>query len=234
MSYIAGWAFIIGLLLILALAIASLWLWGGVRRGALGHLMTGALLLVSGAVFVYVPLFNAFARMDNAYLGNGFLGLFLILLGVTFVIGSLAGYGVPAWLAALLWLATAGFGIFGVSWVASVTPNPSSAILIFAALVLGGSLLYITVRGYPAEAGTALALVTAAFALVWWIDGGSLRDFTPVTSIDGPIYKPPVLDIEQLLPCLLIATVLFFVGRFLQSRLRSQRPPTISAFASSQ
>jgi hypothetical protein len=232
MGDIAGWAVIIGLLLMLALAIASLWLWGGVGRGALGHLLAGALLLVSGAAFVYVPLINAFARMDNAYLGNGILGLFLVLLGVALLIGSLAGYGVSAWLAVLLWLATVTFGIFGVSWLASVTPNPSSAILIFAALVLGGPLLYITVRGYLTEAGTTLALVAAGFALVWWIDGGSLRDFTPVTRIDGPLYKPPVLDIEQFLSCLLIATVLFFVGRFLQPRLRGQRHSTISAFAS--
>lgn len=57
----------------------------------------GALLLLSVAGFVYVPLINTFARMDNASLGNGILGLFLILLGVTLLIGSLAGYGARAW-----------------------------------------------------------------------------------------------------------------------------------------
>src|SRR5262245_20577055 len=58
---IISWAFLIGVLLLPPLAIASLWLWGGARRGALGHFMAGALLLVSGAVFYFVRAINVFA-----------------------------------------------------------------------------------------------------------------------------------------------------------------------------
>jgi hypothetical protein len=39
---IFNWTFWITLLLLLLLAVASLWLWGGARRGGLGHLMAGA------------------------------------------------------------------------------------------------------------------------------------------------------------------------------------------------
>ena len=96
----------IGMLLWLLAGIASLWVWGGAGRGALGHLMAGAVLLVSGAIFAYVPRINAFARMDNSYLGNAWISSILMLVGIILLIGSLAGYGVPAWPTALLCLAS--------------------------------------------------------------------------------------------------------------------------------
>ena len=57
--------------------------------------MAGALLLLAGAIFLYVPEIHAFARMDNAYLGNAWFGSYFVLLGLILLIGSLAGYGVP-------------------------------------------------------------------------------------------------------------------------------------------
>ena len=115
MSDIASWAFLIGVLLVLALplalAIASLWLWGGARRGALGHLMAGAFLLVTGAIFIYVTWINVFARMDDLWSwDNTGFGEYFMLLGVILLIGSLAGYGVHPWLVALLVVASAMFG----------------------------------------------------------------------------------------------------------------------------
>jgi hypothetical protein len=74
--------------------IVSLWLRGGAKRGALGHLAAGTLALVSGTLFMHVTIINAFARMDNAYLGNGILGGYFIFAGVTLLLGALAGYGV--------------------------------------------------------------------------------------------------------------------------------------------
>jgi len=219
-----NWAFWIGILLWLLAAIASFWLWGGARRGALGHLAAGTLALVSGTLFIHVAVINAFARMDNAYLGNGLLGGYLVLAGVTLLIGALAGYGVRAWIAALLWLAIAAFAYFGIPWLARVVPFPDSGTILFAALILGGVLLYVALRGFLVEAAVAIALAAAVLALVWWIYGGDLRAFIPVTSIDEPYYKPPVLDIEQFIPCLLVVTALFFAGRFIQGRLRGQRP----------
>lgn len=90
-------------------------------------------------------------------------------------------------------------------------------------LLLGGALLYIALRGDRAEAGIALALTAMGVARVWWLSGGALHAFTPVRSINEPIYKPPVLDVGPLLACLLVATVLFFAGRFIQGRLRGQQ-----------
>jgi hypothetical protein len=222
------WAFWIGMALWLVAAVASLWLWGGARRGALGHLAAGALALVSGTFFIHVTVINVFARMDNAYLGNGIFGGYLVLAGATFLIGALAGYGVRAWIAALLWLAAAAFAYFGVPWLARVVPFPDSGLILFSSVVLCGVLLYVALRGYLVDAAIAVALAATGLTLVWWIYGGDLRAFIPVEAIDGSsnglVYKPPVLDVEQFLPCLLIVTVLFFIGRFIQGRLRGQRP----------
>jgi hypothetical protein len=231
----------IGLPLLLPLAIASLWLWGGARRGALGHLMAGALLLVSGAVFYYVRAINVFARMDNSYLYNDIFGPYFMLLGVTLLIGSLIGFGLPPWLAALVWVPSAAlsgagvvvlwvaFAMFAprnVPWLANALPN--EGVLLYAAILLGGVLLVVMARGYFLEALIAVALTTAGFALIWRIAGWTMRDFTPVTILaDEYFYKPPYLDLGQIFACLLTAAVLFFAGRFIQGRLRRQPlPPT--------
>ncbi|HEY7022604.1 MAG TPA: hypothetical protein VH349_15920 [Ktedonobacterales bacterium] len=230
---IINWALLIGVLLTLPLAVASLWLWGGARRGALGRLMAGALLLVSGAVFLYVPQINVFARMDNAYLGNAWLGSWFMLLGVILLIGSLAGYGVHPWLTALLVVASVLFTFFGNPLLTRIAPTPDSEILLYAALLLGGVLIYITLRGYFLEALIAATLTTLGFALAWRLSGGDLRAFTPVTILDDQhFYKPPVLDFGPLFICLFVATVLFFAGRFIQGVLRSQRPPAIAEVVS--
>jgi hypothetical protein len=179
-----NWAFWIGILLWLLAAVASFWLWGGVRRNALGHLAAGTLALVSGTLFIHVAVINAFARMDNAYLGNGLLGGYLVLAGVTLLIGALTGYGVRWWIAALLWLAAAALAHVGIPWLANALPFPDSGTLLFAALVLGGVLFYVALRGQLAEAAMAVALAAAGLALAWWIYGGDLRAFVPVTSVD--------------------------------------------------
>ena len=231
---IVNWAFWIGMLLALPLAVASFWLWGGVRRGALGHLMAGALLLVSGAIFDYIPLINVFARMDNAYLVNAWFGSWFMLLSVILLIGSLAGYGVHPWLVAMLVIASALYGVFSYPLLTHIAPTPYSEILLYAALLLGGVLLYITLRGYFIEVIIAVTLTTLGFALVWRIAGGDLRAFTPVKVIDDRFfYKPPLLDFGPLFACLLTATVLFFAGRFIQGLLRSQRPPAVAEVVSS-
>jgi hypothetical protein len=223
---IFNWTFWITLLLLLLLAVVSLWLWGGARRGGLGHLMAGALLLVSGAVFLYVLQINVFARMDNSYLANVWFGSYFMFLGVTLLIGSLASYGVRPWLAALLWVASAAFALFGVSWLGSVAAFLNGGILLYTALLLGSVLLYIVAHGYLVEAIIAAALTTLGFAQVWWIAGGTMRAFTPVTIVaDEHFYKPPLLDDGPLFVCLILATVHFFIGRFIQGRLRGQRPP---------
>ena len=238
MSDIASWAFLIGFLLVLALplalAIASLWLWGGARRGALGHLMAGALLMVTGAIFVYITWINVFARMDDLWSwDNTGFGDYFMLLGVILLIGSLAGYGVHPWLVALLVIASEMFGIFGVSWLAKLAAFPDGGMLLYSALLLGGVLLYITLRGYFIEAIIAVTLTTLGFALVWRIAGGDMRAFTPVTIVaEEYFYKPPLLDPGHVFVCLFTATALFFAGRYIQRLLRSQRPPAVAELVS--
>jgi hypothetical protein len=231
------------MLLLLPLSVASLWLWGGARRGALGHLMAGALLLVSGAVFYYVQVINIFARMDNTYLYNNIFGSYFMLIGVTLLIGSLIGYGVPTWLAALLWVPSAAlsgagvvvlwvaFAMFApthIGWLAKAVPN--EGVLLYAAILLGGALLCLMARGYFLEALITVTLTTLGFALIWRIAGWTLRDFTPVTILaDEYYYKPPYPDLGQILVCLLTAAAVFFAGRFIQGRLRRQPEPPAPA-----
>jgi len=113
-----------------------------------------------------------------------------------------------------------------VSWLGRVAAFPDGGILLYAAFLLGSALLYIVARGYLVEAIIAVALTTLGFAQVWWIAGGTMRAFTPVTIVtDEYFYKPPLLDDGPLFVCLILATVLFFVGRFIQGRLRGQLPP---------
>jgi hypothetical protein len=246
------WGSAIGMLLLLPLAVASLWLWGGARRGALGHLMAGALLLVSGAVFYYVQVINVFARMDNTYLYNDIFGSYFMLLGVTLLIGSLIGYGVPSWLAALLWVPSVMFGrvalvwfwiaVFlfvpaGIGWldktVLLATALPDAGVLLYATLLLSGALLCLLARGYFLEALIAVTLTALGFALIWRIAGWTMRDFTPVTILaDEYFYKPPYVDLGQIFACLLTAAALFSAGRLIQWRLRRQpEPPAPAAVA---
>ena len=157
-----------------------------------------------------------------------------MLLGVILLIGSLAGYGAHPWLVALLVVASILFAFFGNPALTRIAPAPYSEILLYAALLLGGVLLYITLRGYFIEAIIAVTLTALGFALAWRLSGGDMRAFTPVTIIDDQhFYKPPVLDFGPLFARLLTATVLIFAGRFIQCLLRSQRPSVIAAGASS-
>lgn len=236
---VIGGAFWIGMVLLLPLSIASLWLWGGARRSALGQLIAGAFLLVSGAVFYYVQEINVFARMDNAYLFNIIFGLYFMFLGVILLAGALVGYGVPWWLAALLWVASVVIGRIGVFWlwIASAVFAPSNiswlakafpdeGVLLYATIVLGGVLLYLVARGYFIEIVIAVTLTTLGFALVWRIAGVSMRDFTPVTILaDQYFYKPPLLGLGPLFVCLMLGIIFFFAGRFIQGCLRRQPEP---------
>ncbi|HEY7023151.1 MAG TPA: hypothetical protein VH349_18680 [Ktedonobacterales bacterium] len=220
---IATWAFWIGILLWQVAAIVSLWLWGGVKRSALGHLAAGILALVSGTLFIHVTIINVFARMDNAYLGNGILGGYFIFAGATLLLGALAGYGVYVWVVVLLWLGAAAFAYFGIPWLTNIVPFPDSGLLLFTMVLLIGVLSAVMVRGYAVEIAVSVMLALAGIALVWWIYGAGFRAFTPVETLEGSSYKPPALDLWPFLACLIAVTALFFAGRFIQGRLRGPR-----------
>jgi hypothetical protein len=174
---LATWAFWIGILLWQVAAIVSLWLWGGVKRSALGHLAAGILALVSGTLFIHVTVINVFARMDNAYLGNGIFGGYFIFAGVTLLLGALAGYGVYVWVVVLLWLGAAAFAYFGIPWLTNLVPFPDSGLLLFTMVLLIGVLGAVMARGYAVE--TAVSPCRSCSR--WWgsrSSGGSMaRDF---------------------------------------------------------
>jgi hypothetical protein len=98
-------------------------------------------------------------------------------------------------------------------------------------LLLIGVLGAVMLRGYAVEATVAIMLALAGIALVWWIYGAGLRTFTPVETTDGPIYKPPALDFGSFLTCLIAVTALFFIGRFIQRRLRGSGPVILATRA---
>lgn len=224
-----NWAFWIGVLLWIAACVSTVWVWGGSKRNALGQLTAGMLMLISGTLFIHVAVIhvaviNVYAQMDNAYLGNGFLGLPLIISGMILLIGSLAGYGAPIWVAGLLLLGYALFGVFGVYRVALVIPIRDSATLLFAAVLIIGVLLYATIRGYALDVLISALLAWPGVALVWIIYGAGLQAFPPVDTIGIDVVEPPVLGFGPFLACLLIAASLFVATHFIQQWLRGDAP----------
>jgi hypothetical protein len=188
----------------------------------LGLLAAGALLLVSGTLFIHVAIINAYARMANAYLSNGLLGGFLVITGATVLVSCLMGYGVRGWLVLVLWVATFAVGFFGAPLLAHVTSFTDSTPVLFAALVLGAVLLYVLLRGYVGRrphrrcAGgivpdCRLAGVRGRHARVH-----SRRDNWRQRRLQAPL-----LDIKPYLACILFGTGLLITGRLIQPLGRS-------------
>jgi hypothetical protein len=223
LDLVLSYALLVGLLLWLALSVATFWLWGGAKRNALGQLAAGALYLVAGTLFIYVAVINVYARMDNAYLSNGILGLALIVVGATLLIGSLAGYGVPWWGTLLVWLAAFALYWFGSSWLARVFPGDGGSLLPFAAFMLVAIFAYVVARRRGWDVAIAIALAGAGLALVWLVYGAGIEAFTPVGQISEPIIKPPLLDFWPFTFCLLSGVAVFLGGRAIQVRLRTPR-----------
>jgi hypothetical protein len=219
---VANIGFWFGSPLWLVACLSSLWLWGGARRNALGLLAAGALLLVSGTLFIHVAVINAYARMDNAYLSNGLLGGFLVIAGATVLVDCLMGYGVRGWLVLVLWVATFAFGFFGAPLLARVISFTDSTPVLFAALVLGAVLLYVLLRGYVGDVLIAVVLAGLCLIVVWLVYGAGTRAFIPVETIGGSDdYKPPLLDIKPYLACILFGTGLLITGHLIQPLGRS-------------
>lgn len=219
-AIISLWPFVF-ILLLLWLVLTPLWSWGGARRNALGLLPAGALYLAAGALFMYVPLINVYARMDNAYLGNGFGGLVLALLGVTLLAESLVGYDIPWWGALLCWLAALALYWFNGVLLARIFSPEIANTLAYAGAVIIIILAIVLVRLRVWDVLIALVLAAAGLALVWWVYGAGFDAFTPVDTIGpDPIKEPPALNVLPFAVCLLAGVAIFLGGRSLQALLR--------------
>jgi hypothetical protein len=232
LDFVFGWGIWIGMLLWIVASLSTVWIWGGSRRNALGQLAAGLLQIVSGTLFIHVSLINVYARMDNAYLSNAWFGGTLVISGMILLFASLVGYRVPLWLAGLLLAVYVAFAFFGYSALVSMFPFRDSGTLLYPAILIGGILLYILIRGYVLDGLIAVALAGVGWALVWTIYGAGLDAFTPVDSISysisEPIVKPPVLDLGPFLACLLIAAILYVGGHFFPRLWRRETPRGVS------
>jgi hypothetical protein len=171
-----------------------------------------------------VKIINVYARMDNAYLSNGLLGGLLVVAGATPLICCLMGYAVRGWLTLVLWVAALAFGILGAPLLARVISFTDSALMLFAAVLLGGVLLYVGLRGYVGDALVASALAGLGLIVVWQVYGAGTRALITVETIGGTgDYKPPVFEIGQYIACIVIGTGLLIVGQFVQRWVRSPR-----------
>jgi len=232
LDFVFGWGIWIGMFLWLVACFSTVWIWGGSKQNALGQLAAGLLQIVSGTLFIYVSDINVYARMDNAYLSNGWSGGPLILGGIILLFVCLVGYRVPFWLAGLLLAAYVAFAFFGLSALAQAFPFRDSATLLYLAILIGGILLYVLIRGYVLDVLIAVALAGVGWVVVWTIYGAGLDAFTPVDSlspsINVPIVKPPVLELGPFLACLLIALLFYIGGHFIPRIWRRDTPPHVA------
>jgi hypothetical protein len=135
------------------------------------------------------------------------------------------GYAVRGWLTLVLWAAALAFGILGALLLSRMIHFPDSALVLFAAVVLGGVFLYVGLRGYAGDALVASALAGLGLIVVWRVYGAGIRAFIPVETIESSgDYKPPVLEVGQYIACILVGTGLLIVGHFVERLVRSPRP----------
>jgi hypothetical protein len=215
-------------LILLGLFISLFWWWGGVRGNALGNLTAGLYFFASGELFIYVTRINVYARMDNAYLGNGILGLYLILFGWVLLFGSLAGFGIR-WPFALLG------GIATVFVTAFLQGIISSHYLLSSAIFVGVVLLVVFIRRRGWDAIIAAIMAAISVLIIWNIYGAGTMAFIPVDSVDAVSkYKPPVLDSPVFFWGLCLGIVLFVGGHFLQMVLPKPQPQVTAVSESPQ
>ncbi len=83
------------------LALVSGVAFGGARRNTLALLASGVYSLLTGGFYLYGMAASSYAKQDNAYLGNAYVGLFLLFAGVWLLSVGLADAGLAKWLVAV-------------------------------------------------------------------------------------------------------------------------------------
>lgn len=216
------------------LALVSGVAFGGARRNTLALLASGVYSLLTGGFYLYGMAASFYAKQDNAYLGNAYVGLFLLLAGVWLLSVGLADAGLAKWLAASLGLA----GIVGIIPLYSALSVGSTAGGAGVALYALGALLALTAgllalgRGalLGRTLGLGLAGVVAAvgfYALIGLISGASLGAYLQLGVDQSLGHKPPVLEGFSLLACVLAGVAVYLLGR----RGGQEAPTTRAPFA---
>ena len=167
--------FIIPLALLVA-AMGFLWMWGGIKANALGYLTVGIFFLISGALFIYVDMINVYARMDDAYYGNVFGGVYLFIVGGLLLFASLVGYGVRWWLALI--------GVVGVALLFDVFSRQvlSANVLLYAMGFVTIMLVIILVLRQVVGVVVGLLAASIGVLILWVAYGAGAIAFVPVDS----------------------------------------------------
>jgi hypothetical protein len=202
------------------LALVSGFAFGGARRNALALLASGVFSLLTGAGYLYGVSASYYAKQDNAYLGNLYVGLFLLLAGAWLLCVGLAGAGLAKWFAAVLALAgVVGIApIYGALSLNSTSGGAGVALYALAALLAGAATLLALRRG--ALLGRALGLglagavaALAVYALAGALSGASIAAYLQLGVDQARDHKPPALEGFGLLACVLAGVVVYLLGR---------------------
>lgn len=212
---------LIGILLLPALAVGgivallSLWLFGGARRNGLALFATGFFCLVTGALFQAPFYASAYAQQDNAYLDNIFVGWWFMALGVSLLIGSLAGFGVNRWLALALWalVTAAGFYLGGLGKLLALSGG--TPYVLYAGVVVGLIAVLLLMRGQRLALvkGVLLGGTAAAAVLVLYGFGRQEIIIFGYSGLNAGFYKPPFVDFPEIIASLALGVALFLVAR---------------------
>jgi hypothetical protein len=206
--------------------IAACFAWGGVRRNAPALLALGVLNLVIGTIFLAVNYASAQAEMDNGYLLNITLGAWCVLVGVTFLFGSLVGFGVPWWLAVPLLVAGIGGEVYiygktteshtAARAVSSTTPYGGEPFIICAAAILAVTIALALLWGRWRSLAQSMLIGTlgALAILIPYLYGHPDASFwTWTNDLDKPQYTSPYVDFKELILYSLVGVATFLIAR---------------------
>ncbi|HEU0025654.1 MAG TPA: hypothetical protein VFQ25_00940 [Ktedonobacterales bacterium] len=210
-------------LVIVALVIVALvsgFAFGGARRNAQALLTAGLFSLLTGGFYLYGLTASYYAKQDNAYLGNIYVGLLLLLAGVWMLSVGLAGAGLAKWLAGALSVAgiVGVVPIYGSLSLSSTMGGVAVALYVVVGLAVVAVALLALRRG--ALLGRALALGLAStvmtlgvYGVVGVVSGRSLVAYLQpgVDQLVG--HKPPTVEGFSLLACVIAGVAAYLIGR---------------------
>lgn len=238
-SFISIILFLLLPLVIVALVILALvggFAFGGARRNATALLASGVFSLLTGGFYLYGLSVSYYAKQDNAYLGNIYVGLLLLLAGSWLLSVGLAGAGLSRWLAGVL----AAAGIVGIIPVysalslSSTTGGLDVALYVVVALVAVVAALLALRRGALLGRALGLGLAGAVVALAVYALVGVIADKSFATYLQLGVdrvfeHKPPVLEGFGMLACVVVGIAVYLIGRRGGQEAPSTRAPLAPA-----